>query len=60
VEGHPPNENLAPLYHANPEQFKHEYREVDLKRVKYQIAHFKAAVDFVKEIKDEAATMVGK
>lgn len=60
VSGDSPSGDLAERYHADPEQFAREFREVDMKRVLYQVQHFKAAVDFLKNIKADALPPVGR
>ena len=58
LEGTKPNSNLAENYLANPEQFERDYREVDMEKVLYQVNHFKAAVDFTKNLKGKAQRQV--
>lgn len=58
VAGVPPHGELAPRFHANPEQFAREFREVDMERVLYQIEHFRASVNFVKNLKKVASQPV--
>jgi FMN phosphatase YigB (HAD superfamily) len=53
VEGAPPNDNLAEQYHANPEQFRSDFAEVDLAYVLYQVEHFRAAVNYLRQLKGE-------
>jgi hypothetical protein len=60
VEGQPPNANTADQYHANPAQFEREFRDVDLRIVKRQIAHFKASVDFVKNLEKDSLDKVAR
>lgn len=58
VAGTEPPGAQAPRFHANPEQFAREFREVDLDRVLYQIEHFRASVNFVKNLKKVASQPV--
>ena len=60
LEGRAPNENLAERFHAAPDQLRQDFREVDLPRVITQIQHFKAAVDFVKNLKADAEQPVSR
>ncbi|AFL75374.1 hypothetical protein [Thiocystis violascens] len=59
IEGTAPNENLAEQYHANPDQFRDEYREVDFDRVLRALAHFKVTADMLKQLKRHKAMPVG-
>ncbi|AFL76209.1 hypothetical protein [Thiocystis violascens] len=54
VEGVAPNENLAEHYLVNPEQFRREFREVDIDLVLRQIEHFKATAANLKQLRSRA------
>ena len=51
VEGAPPNDNLAEQYHANSEQFRHEFTEVDIDAVLRDVERFKATATMLKQLK---------
>ena len=60
IEGQPPNENVAELYHANPEQFRQDFAEVDFDRVLREIERFKVTANMLKQLKSKALRPVGR
>lgn len=58
VEGHPPNPSEAERYHANPEQFEREFRDVDVDQVLLRLQYFQVAVKNLSKIKSKATKPV--
>lgn len=58
VEGDTPNPSNANLYHAAPDDFARDYREIDMDRVERELSRFKATVDGLKQLKKKALKKV--
>ncbi len=55
IEGSPANPNVSHDYNCEPDQFQHEFSDIDLDRLDFAIGHFKVAVAGLKTLAKKKA-----